>query len=129
MLQLPLYAMAVQQLLFRQAAASLSDLGYWSLRKHGFTPIEFENWEQDQQLLVAHALSLIDEIRRGVFVVQSRKAGCESYCDFRSVCRVRQVRFAEKQHSRPLPSLSVPSRRSRRAGGASGNPRGPGTDS
>jgi RecB family exonuclease len=131
MLQLPLYAMAVQRLLFEHKAATLFDLGYWSLREQGFKPIVFENWDDDQQSLVAHALALIDDIRRGVFVVHSRDAGCESYCQFRGVCRVRQVRQAEKEYERPLPSLSVPTRRGRRpgAGTGAGDAAGSGPDS
>jgi RecB family exonuclease len=116
MLQLPLYAMAVERLLFAGEGAGLHDVGYWSLRQDGFKSITFENWGLDQESLVAHVLALIDRLRRGVFVVQSRNPGCESYCEFRGVCRVRQVRQAEKRLELSLPVLSVPSRRGRTAG-------------
>jgi RecB family exonuclease len=129
MLQLPLYAMAVQRLLFDQGVATLFDIGYWSLREQGFRSIVFEDWRQDQEVLMAHVLALVDDLRRGVFVVHSRDPGCESYCDFRSVCRVRQVRMAEKQHERPLPSLSVQSRRGRRRGAGGERTDGSGPDS
>ena len=118
MLQLPLYAMAVERLLFKDRAAGLFDLGYWSLRKDGFKAIAFASWEQDQDALTAHVLALVDELRRGVFVVQSRNSACDSYCDYRSVCRVRQVCRAEKHLERTLPELSVQSRRVRKASGA-----------
>ena len=118
MLQLPLYAMAVERLLFQDGAAGLFDLGYWSLRKDGFKAIAFASWDQDQEALVAHVLALVDELRRGVFVVQSRTPNCESYCDYRSVCRVRQVRRAEKNLERSLPVLSVQTRRGRKASAA-----------
>ena len=97
MLQLPLYAMAVERLLFQDGATGLFDLGYWSLRKDGFKAISFASWDHDQEALVAHVLALVDELRRGVFVVQSRTPNCESFCDYRSVCRIAQVRRAEKQ--------------------------------
>ena len=118
MLQLPLYAMAVEQLLFANESTGLHDIGYWSLKKDGFKSIAFESWDHDQEVLVAHVLSLVDQLRRGVFVVQSRKPGCESYCEFRGVCRVRQVRHAEKRLELSLPVLSVQSRRNRAPGSA-----------
>ena len=51
MLQLPLYAMAVERLLFQDGAAGLFDLGYWSLKKDGFKPIAFASWDEDQKAL------------------------------------------------------------------------------
>jgi ATP-dependent helicase/DNAse subunit B len=118
MLQLPLYAMAVERLLFQDGAASLFDLGYWSLRKDGFKAIAFPSWNQDQETLVAHVRALVDELRRGVFVVQSRTSNCETFCDYRNVCRVRQVRRAGKRLERSLPELSVQTRRARKGSGA-----------
>jgi ATP-dependent helicase/nuclease subunit B len=118
MLQLPLYAMAVERLLFANESTGLFDIGYWSLKKDGFKSIAFESWDRDQEALVAHVLALVDQLRRGVFVVQSRKPGCENYCDYRGVCRVRQVRQAEKRLERSLPLLSVQSRRGRGQGSA-----------
>jgi RecB family exonuclease len=132
MLQLPLYAIAVERLLFAGATAGLFDLGYWSLRDEGYRPIAFESWESDQETLTAFVLDLVDEVRRGVFDVHSRKPGCENYCDYRGVCRLRQVRLASKKLERNLPELSVQSRRGR--GGASarkpatGSERGSETD-
>lgn len=114
MLQLPLYAMAVQRLVFAEGEASLHDIGYWGLRDEGFKPIAFESWEQDQERLLDHVMATIDRIRRGVFVVSSRKPGCEQYCEFRNMCRVRQVRAAGKRHDVLLPELSVQRRRGRR---------------
>jgi RecB family exonuclease len=120
MLQLPLYAMAVQQLVFADDQATLHDIGYWSLREEGFKPIAFENWEEDQEKLLSHVLATIDRIRGGVFVVHSRKPGCEQYCEYRGVCRVRQARSAGKRLEPVDIELSVQSRRGRRkgAGGA-----------
>ncbi len=107
MVQLPLYAMAVQQLLEGDELVGMFDMGYWSLRDDGFKPLKFERWEDDQAMLVAHVLGLVDQLRRGIFVVQSRTPGCESYCEYRGVCRVRQVRSAEKNHALNLPVLSA----------------------
>jgi RecB family exonuclease len=115
MVQLPIYAMAVERLLFEEDGTRLHDLGYWSLRKDGFRPIAFESWEEDQRTLVAHLFSLLDQVRRGIFVVHSLKTGCENYCEYRDICRVRQVRRAQKDHVRLLPTLSVKTRRGRRS--------------
>ena len=97
MLQLPLYAMAALKLLFPNEPAGLFDLGYWSLKKDGFKAISFASWDDDKKALAAYVLALVDELRRGVFVVQSRTPNCESYCDYRSVCRIGQVRRTEKK--------------------------------
>jgi RecB family exonuclease len=118
MLQLPLYAMAVERLLFPDGGSALFDLGYWSLKKDGFKPISFPSWDQDQEALVAHVQALVDELRQGVFVVQSRAPDCESFCEFRNVCRIAQVRRTKKDRERSLPELSVPARRGRKASAA-----------
>jgi RecB family exonuclease len=117
MLQLPLYAIAAQRLLFQGGATGLFDLGYWNLRKDGFKAIVFTTWDKDQEALVDHVLALVDDLRRGVFVVQSLTPGCDSFCDYRGVCRLRQVLRAEKQLSRNLLLLSAQPRRARRTGG------------
>jgi hypothetical protein len=114
MLQLPLYAMALQRLVFPDEKYGLFDIGYWSLRKDGFKPIAFERWEEDQQALIQHVHALVDRLRRGRFVVDSRTPGCEAFCEFGGVCRIRQARAAEKSYELSLPELSIPVRRSRR---------------
>ncbi|WP_369432118.1 PD-(D/E)XK nuclease family protein [Aquisphaera insulae] len=119
MLQLPLYAMAVERIVFQDRETILADLGYWGLKDDGYTPISFGDWEEDKSALIAHVLSLVDQLRRGVFVVHSRRDGCESFCDYRGVCRIGQVRRAGKRFSWILPTLSVPPRRRTNAAGAS----------
>jgi RecB family exonuclease len=115
MLQLPLYAMAVERIVFQDEATVLADLGYWSLKSDGYKPISFGDWEQDKADLIAHVLSIVDQLRAGVFVVHSRREGCETFCDFRGVCRIRQVRQAGKRYAWILPKLSVETRRARKA--------------
>ena len=122
MIQLPLYAMAVEQLLLEGDRAELFDLGYWSLRGDGFKPIAFEDWDRDQRELAKHVISQVDQICQGVFPVHSIRTGCEQSCEFRAVCRVRQVRTAGKQRRLQLPVLSVRQRRGRNRGVARGIP-------
>ena len=97
MLQLILYAMAVEKLMLGDDDARPAGVGYWGLKKEGYKEFTFADWQQLKQELEAHVLSVVDRIRGGVFAVDSRKAGCESYCDFRSICRIRQVRLAGKR--------------------------------
>ena len=107
MLQLPLYAMAVERLLFQNGAAGLFDLGYWSLKKDGFKPIAFgvvgRRPEGPRGARAGSGRGTAPRCLRGAVA----DAGCESFCEYRSVCRVGQVRRAEKHLERSLPELSV----------------------
>ena len=78
-------------------AAAPAGVGYWSLRKEGYKEIELPDWPTLKDLIVAHILGVVDRIREGRFEVDSRKSTCETYCEFRSICRIRQVRLAGKQ--------------------------------
>jgi RecB family exonuclease len=103
LLQLPLYAMAVERIILADEAVMLRDLGYWALRKEGYKPITFDDWAMAQELLEAYVLALVERLRRGVFIVDSQIDHCEDYCDFRAICRIRQARAAEKRPDRPVP--------------------------
>jgi RecB family exonuclease len=108
LLQLPLYAMAVERIILREEAVSLRDVGYWALRKEGYRPIVFEEWEAVQSALETYVAELVGRLRQGIFVVDSQVDGCESFCDFRAICRIRQARLASKRHDRVLaPELST----------------------
>ncbi len=96
MLQLPLYAMAVERLLYQRGEAELLDVGYWGLKDKGYRPIVFEQWREVREALVERVFAIVHRLRAGAFPVAPRKEGCESYCEYRSVCRIRQVRAAEK---------------------------------
>jgi len=114
MLQLLLYAMAVEKLILGNDAAGPAGVGYWGLKKDGYKELTFPDWQQVKDELEAHVLGVVDRIRDGVFAVDSRKAGCESYCDFRSICRIRQVRLAGKWRGEDDDlQLSIQSRRGR----------------
>jgi RecB family exonuclease len=108
LLQLPLYAMAVERIILGEEAVALRDVGYWALRNNGYKPIAFEEWKAVQLGLETYVAELVDRLRRGIFVVDSQVDGCESFCDFRAICRIRQVRLAGKCHDRAVPpELSV----------------------
>src|SRR5262249_53960629 len=118
LLQLPLYAMAVERIILAEDGLTLHDVGYWALRKEGYKAIAFEEWRQVQDALESYVAELVDRLRRGIFVVDSLVDGCEGFCDFRAICRIRQARLAAKHHDRPAaPELAASAARRPAAGG------------
>ncbi|MGP0062549.1 MAG: PD-(D/E)XK nuclease family protein [Isosphaeraceae bacterium] len=114
-LQLPLYAMAVEQIILPDRALTLRDVGYWALRKDGYKAIAFAEWKAVREALESYVAELVERLRRGVFVVDSQVDGCEGFCDFRAICRIRQARLASKHHDRAIaPELAVERSRSTR---------------
>jgi hypothetical protein len=95
-LQLPLYALAVERLVLARKQR-LYDVGYWSLGRDGFKPIRFLEWDEDQDRLEGYVVALVDHLRHGIFVVDSRKDDCTSRCEFASVCRIGQIRGLNKR--------------------------------
>ena len=103
MLQLPLYAMAVERLGLAEEGLVMSDVGYWALRDKGYRPIAFQDWPQAQAAIESYVGELVARLRQGIFVVDSQIDGCEGFCEFRAICRIRQARLAAKHHDRPTP--------------------------
>lgn len=101
--QLPLYAMAVERLVLKPEGISLHDVGYWGLKKDGFRAIPFPDWREDQAAIEAYVIALVNLLRKGVFVVESRKEDCTSFYEFSAVCRVRQVRASGKSKTNVPP--------------------------
>ncbi len=97
MLQLPLYAMAVERFLFEGGRAGPRDVGYWGLKEKGYKPIAFEEWSQAHKDLLERVFAVVRAIRAGAFPIAPSKHDCEKYCEYRSVCRIRQVRKADKK--------------------------------
>jgi ATP-dependent helicase/nuclease subunit B len=114
LLQLPLYAMAVERIILADELVRLRDVGYWALRKDGYKPIAFEEWEAVQAALESYVAELVGRLRRGIFVVDSQIDGCEGFCDYRAICRIRQVRLAAKRHDRAVPPELAVERASRK---------------
>jgi RecB family exonuclease len=97
MLQLPLYALAVERHILADRRNALLDVGYWGLKKGGYRSIRFDRWATDQEVLESYVVEVVRKLRDGVFPVASRQPGCEGFCEFRTICRVRQVRSARKE--------------------------------
>src|SRR5262249_46727080 len=105
-LQLPLYALAVQELLLVDSRAVPWRVGDWYLKDKGFEshglPEFFESspkgmregkeWQELRGQLLGGVGGLVKGIRGGEFPVFSQDAECTSRCEFRTVCRVNQIR-------------------------------------
>ncbi len=109
-LQLPLYALAVLDLLLADRDAVPWAAAYWYLRDEGIKPRQalrmyrkvdgrFEldsKWEEMRAGLAGTVSALVGGIRQGSFAVCSADDRCTGYCPFSTVCRVNQVRSLEK---------------------------------
>ena len=104
-LQLPLYVLATERVLFAEAPAAPLDPGYWGLKEKGFSassPVAkkgkdgFESWQAFTDAMERYVAGLVGRLRRGDFPVKPRAANCEARCDYRNVCRVKQARRTEK---------------------------------
>jgi hypothetical protein len=92
MVQLPLYALAVERLALAGEAAAPRDVGYWDLRKEGFKKIDLKDWPGSKADLEAVVLDAVARLRGGRFVVAPKKDDCTQTCDYATVCRIGQVR-------------------------------------
>jgi ATP-dependent helicase/nuclease subunit B len=117
-LQLTLYAVAVERLLLADRDAVPWQFGYWFVADGGFkktlalqeiTPTGLRpvaEWSQLRDRVIDQVLSLVRGVRRGEFPMHNDDEHCGSYCDFRTVCRVAQVRALEKSWQPPTPEAS-----------------------
>lgn len=98
MVQLPLYAMAVERLLFGDDdGLGPPEMGYWGLKEAGYKSINFKTtWEEIKRTTLERVSETLHRLRSGAFVVAPRRDHCENYCEYRNVCRIRQVRAAGK---------------------------------
>jgi RecB family exonuclease len=96
MVQLPLYALAVERLGLAGEAARLLDVGYWDLREKGFRAIELKDWPEAQTRLEGAVLDAVARLRAGRFEVDPRSDGCQSTCDYAGVCRIGEARSTRR---------------------------------
>ena len=109
-LQLPLYAIAVAELLLSGEDALPWRAGYWYVRDDGYKPrqalrmydavdgrIELdEGWEDIRGSLGDTVASLVRAIRRGRFPICSADDHCTGRCPYATVCRINHIRSLEK---------------------------------
>lgn len=94
--QLPLYTMAVEELVLPPGTVPFLDAGYWSLPKDGFRGVKLDDWEEYRAGMIDYVLAMVRELRRGVFPIASQEPKCTQFCDFHKTCRVGEVRSARK---------------------------------
>jgi RecB family exonuclease len=111
-LQLALYTIAAEELILREEAALPAGAAYWNVARDGFewalparrkpgskaAPEQW--WPPIRAAIIRYVEELAAEIRLGSFPVAPRRGDCERYCEFRSVCRIRQIRPLEKSWER-----------------------------
>ncbi len=111
-LQLPLYALAAEQLLFAEQRAVALATGYWSIKSTGFASggksmLEFrtsadhglatsERWTGLNEVILDRVKEIIGGIRSAEFPVYNENKECTRYCDFSKICRIAQIRSLEK---------------------------------
>jgi ATP-dependent helicase/DNAse subunit B len=113
-IQLPLYALAVAELLLADEQAAGLSAGYWSVRGKGYNlaarsggPLKLgevangavrpvAKWLADRDALVARIGEIVAEIRSGNFPVYNDDPNCGTYCPYSTVCRIGHVRSLEK---------------------------------
>jgi ATP-dependent helicase/DNAse subunit B len=114
-LQLPLYAMAVEDLLLKGTGAIPWHGGYWNVRNDGFNPkrsVAFHErseagirrtqlWGELRDRIVRHVASLVSGIQRGQFPMHCEDHDCTGRCGYKTVCRVHAVRALEKTWQAP----------------------------
>ena len=110
-LQLPVYVLAANELLSRLDNAYPLLAGYWTVKNEGFSANKaLKLYEQiDGKLEITDAWSkmreevgksivrLVQRMRRGLFYVFSHDDQCTQNCPLKTVCRINQVRWLEKQ--------------------------------
>lgn len=107
-LQLVLYTLAVQRLGMAPPEALPFQMGYWCLKETGFraglsssrkkiNPVDEAVWQSLVELLEETVPRLATGIRQGEFVVDNPDRECTKTCDFRTICRVNQIRPLAEQ--------------------------------
>ena len=109
-LQLPLYALAVAELLLGDRDSVPWQAGYWYLKDKGFKPrqalkmyklgegglVPEAEWEEIRHGLRETVAGLVRGIRTGQFPVCSADDACTGRCPYSTICRINQVRSVEK---------------------------------
>jgi superfamily I DNA/RNA helicase/RecB family exonuclease len=109
-LQLPLYALAVGDVVLSDRDCVPWQAGYWRLADNGFSPKQAlkmyciaggalepdPQWETVRALLTTTVAALVRGMREGQFPVWSSDVHCTGFCEYATVCRINQIRSLEK---------------------------------
>jgi hypothetical protein len=66
---------------------------------------ETARWRSVRETLEGWIVSLVRNIRQGVYPLKPRSEHCAQTCDYGEVCRITQSRTIEKSWSLPLPVI------------------------
>ncbi len=113
-LQLPLYALAAEELLLADQGARALAAGYWSIQGQGFEKgalelrrveghslCDSDDWQRLRPQILITVRQLVTGIRAGQFPVFNEDQLCTRWCPHSTVCRVGQIRNLEKQWPPP----------------------------
>ncbi len=116
-LQLPLYVMAVREVILADRKAHGGWAGFWSIgnrdagastgfkrrivigRLHQGELQPDDQWTEIEQAARAAVFQIVEAIRKGCFPVFSANENCTGNCPYSTICRVNQARALEKQWS------------------------------
>jgi ATP-dependent helicase/nuclease subunit B len=116
-LQLTLYALAAERLLFSEEQARPLGLAYWLVIDSGAKVVlpgkgrtdawfaQASPWEAVRADLEALVARLARHIRQGDFPLGPRSVDCTATCDFGQMCRISQARAVDKPWSLELPVI------------------------
>src|SRR5262249_30134510 len=116
-LQLTLYALAAEQVLFAGRPARPLGLAYWLATATGPKVVlpsgrpphgwcrSADEWAKVRRLLEGLVTDLVRHIRAGDFPLVPRSETCTDTCPFSQVCRISQGRGPGKTWGLPLPTV------------------------
>jgi RecB family exonuclease len=119
-LQLPLYAIAVERVLFAGKTARPLGLAYWMVTADGAKPVlpgkrkqlswltDTAAWAKFRAQLESWVATLAGHIRAGDFPLAPRSEDCTDTCQFGPVCRIAQARAVGKEWNLELPMSRDP---------------------
>lgn len=115
--QLPLYALAVERVVFAGRPARPLGLAYWLVADGGcrtVLPRATTGWASDSAAWRAYAdvlegwvRTVVGRLRAGDFVLAPRSDRCTETCRFGPTCRIGQSRQTNKPLALPLPVVST----------------------
>lgn len=122
-LQLALYALAAEELFFAQEDAKLLAAGYWEIKKNGFQGLDkvetaqvsdggveaTDDWQATLDTVRERVDEMVTGIRQGEFPVYNSDENCGQTCEFKTICRINQIRSRDKiwpPLDEPVPSNS-----------------------
>ena len=121
-LQLPLYALAVERVLFKGRPARPLGVAYWLVTDTGPKPMlpsgkknalswfaDATKWERFRAQLEGWVATLAGRIRGGDFPLAPRSEHCTDTCGFGPVCRISQSRHTGKTFALSLPVIKAES--------------------